>query len=542
MANQPSLLDLKPFRRRIRLLRAWRLAAIGGCIGAGAAILLAALDFFGVLYVRDWLLAAPVAAGIAVGALRAVFEKMPDSVVARSMDRRGGLEDRLATAAEVPETAGPMAEAQHEDAAEHLTNLRPSALYPLRAGRWQGSLLALSLLTAAIFMLGNSAILKTAKQKQEIGEMKRAAADVRRVTKPILQDAKLPHAKPGEQQLARRLDKFQKDLDRGRMSKQEALVKANKLAEESKKLEQKRGGALAQTVKAGQTAAKKLERMDANARIEKSDAARMADEAAGLEKQIGAMQKQLDMAQAGKAGKPGGKPLLKAEQEALEKKLAEAQSKLKEIRLSQQAQDFLARLHANKDYQEAQRLMQKLMEQATAQQSGADQTPMTQEQLEAAAKKLEALAKQFNTDEKTQELAAQLLAMAKAAKAAKPGQCAGLLGAFGLGGFSTGAQKGAGAASQDRWIGPHGTLPMDDKSSLLHVKFEDRVITSQRGDKGPETYTEVLGPSAPGGKTDVPFQKVLPKYEKSAESALKKSDIPPSEQAKVRDYFDSLRK
>jgi hypothetical protein len=99
-----------------------------------------------------------------------------------------------------------------------------------------------------------------------------------------------------------------------------------------------------------------------------------------------------------------------------------------------------------------------------------------------------------------------------------------------------------GTASQDRWIGPHGTLPRDDKSSLLHVKFEDRVITSQRGDKGPETYTEVLGPSAPGGKTDVPFQQVLPKYEKSAESALKKSDIPPSEQAKVRDYFDSLRK
>jgi hypothetical protein len=542
MSNPNNNLELKPFRRRIRLLRAWRLAAIGGCAGAGIALILVALDFFGVYYVPGWAPVVPVALGILLGAAWAIVEKLPDAVVARSMDRRGGLEDRLATAAEVPESAGLLAPAQHEDAAERLAALRPSALYPLRAGRWQGSLLALSFLTALIFALGNSAILKTQKQKHEAAEMKSAAAEVRRVTKPTLQDARLPHANAGEQELARRLDKFQKDLDRGRMSKQEALVKANILAEESKKLEEKRGAALAQTVKASQTAAAKLNHIQANASLEKSDAMKLAGQAAGLENQIGTMQKELDAAQAGKPGKPGERPLSKAEQAALEKKLAEAKEQLRQVRLSQQAQEFLEKLHANKDYQEAQRLMEKLAQQATAQQSGAEQTPMTQEQLDAAAKRLEEMAKEFSTDEKLKELAAQMLAMAKAARSAKPGQGAGLLGAFGLGGFSSGAQKGAGAPSQDRWIGPHGKLPRDDKSSLLHVKFEDRVLTSQRGDKGPETYTEVVGPAAPSGKSSVPFQQVLPKYEKSAESALKKSDIPPSEQAKVRDYFDSLRK
>ncbi len=112
----------------------------------------------------------------------------------------------------------------------------------------------------------------------------------------------------------------------------------------------------------------------------------------------------------------------------------------------------------------------------------------------------------------------------------------------GMGGLSLGGTKGAGGPSPDHWVGNHGTLQHDDKSSLLHVKFADRVITSQIGHKGPETYTEVLGPSTPSGKTGVPFQAVLPKYEKSAETALSKNDIPPQLRGKVRDYFNSLRK
>ena len=67
----------------------------------------------------------------------------------------------------------------------------------------------------------------------------------------------------------------------------------------------------------------------------------------------------------------------------------------------------------------------------------------------------------------------------------------------------------------------------DDKSSLLNVKLEDRMITSQIGDKGPQSYVETLGPSRMGNRTAIPYQKALPKYEKSAESALQKSDIPP---------------
>jgi len=81
---------------------------------------------------------------------------------------------------------------------------------------------------------------------------------------------------------------------------------------------------------------------------------------------------------------------------------------------------------------------------------------------------------------------------------------------------------------------------MTANSSLLKGTYEDHKITSQIGNSGDQTYVEVTGPTMPTGKTSVPYQSVLPKYEKTAETALNRNDIPLSEREKVRAYFDSL--
>lgn len=530
---------LKPFRRRIRLLRASRCGAIGGCIGAAVSVVMAALDAFGVVYFEPWMLAVPVALGVLAGIARALFERLPDALVARSMDRRGGLEDRLTTAAEVPVEAGPLAGIQHEDAARHLEGLRPREMYPLRPNRWHGSLFALSLMTGLIFVVGNTAILRTQERRKEAEALRRTAAEVQRVTKPAMDMAKRADSTADEKDLARRLEKFTRDLDRARMTRQEALVKANDLAEQARRVESQRTAKMADSVQGAQTAAMKLAKMGENAQLAKGEEMKMAEQAADLERQIAGMRRRLEQ---GRNGKPGER-LSEAERKALEKQLAEANKQLHELKLSMQAKKMLADLAANPDYQEAQRILAELAKQAAQPaNAAAERKPLTKEQMEAMAQRLEELAKKLDTDEKLKEYARQLMEAAKNARLCKDGQCSGgLLAACGLGGFSMGAKKGAGSPSQDTWVGDHGTLPRDDKSSLLNVKFEDRVISSQRGEKGPETYQEVLGPSQPGGKSSVPYQKVLPNYEKSAESALKKSDIPPSERTKVRDYFDSLR-
>lgn len=540
MQQTLSPLDLAPFRRRIRLVRAWRCAAVGACLGAMMSLALAALDFFGVLDVTPLMLAVPVALGIFGGLARALVERLPESAIARSVDRRGQLADRLTTASEISPSAGGMAGALFHDAHARAASLRAGTLYPFRLGRWHAGLLALAALCTFVYLLGNTTLFKSPQAKKDAAELKRSADEVQRVARPVLEEAKRSDASPGQKELARQLNKFTSDLRKGRLSKQQALVKANQLADQAQKLEKSRGAALAQSVQAAQTAAQKLQAMSGQAGMQKSDALKLAQQASALQSQIADVQRQLSAVQAGKSN------LTPQQKAALAKKLAALQKQLQQIQLSQQAQQFLSTLQNMPDYQEAQKLLAQLAAHAQAQQSG-EQSPLTPEQLKRIADRLDALTKQYNTDAKMRELAKQMLEAARNARLGQ-GQCSAcLLAAFGLGacktgGLSLGLSHGAGAPSPDRWVGAHGSLAKSDKSSLLHVKFADRQIFSQIGRKGPESYTEVIGPSTPTGRSSVPYQSVLPKYEKSAESALNKGDVPPQMRTKVRDYFDALRK
>lgn len=536
-----SELNLSPFRRRIRLLRAWRCGTIGACLGAGAALALAALDYFGLLDITVWMLAVPPVVGLLGGVVRALTERLPDAAVARSVDRRGRLADRLTTAAEIPAGSGAFSKALHEDAQGRARSLRATTLYPVRLNRWHAGLLGLAALCAFVYLLGNTTLFKSTAAKKEAAELKHSADEVQRVAKPLLEQARHADADPAAKELARQLNKFTSDLRKGRLNKQQALVRANQLADQARKLETAHASALAQSVQGAQTAADKLRAMNNQAGLQKSDAMKLAQQASALQRQIADLQHQLAAARAGQSRLT---PQQKAD---LEKKLAEAHKQLAQVRLSQRAQQFLSQLQSMPDFQEAQRLLAKLAAQAQAQQAG-EQTPLTADQMKQIADRLDQIAKQYNTDAKMRELAKQLLEAARNARLGQ-GQCSGgLLGAFGLGqtpgtgGLSLGMSRGAGAPSPDRWVGAHGSLAKSDKSSLLHVKFADRQITSQIGKKGPESYTEFLGPSTPSGKSSVPYQAVLPKYEKSAETALSKGDVPPQMRTKVRDYFDALRK
>lgn len=538
--NTDNNLELTPFRRRIRLLRVWYCGAIGGTFGAGVALVMAGFDYFSVRYFSSWQLLIPLGIGILAGMIKALWERIPNTLIARSVDRRAGLEDRLTTASEVSSKQSPLANALHQDATQHLHSLRARDLYRLRVTRWHGTLASFTALTGIVFLLGNTSFLRSSDARKEAQELKEIAKEVEQVSKPVLEEAKKETSAEADKELARRLENFASELRKARLNKQEALVKANQLAEQAKKVEQGRIDTMANSVKEAQTAAAQLEKRDQLAHMEKAESLKLAEEAKALEHQIAEMEQKL---QAQKKGKGELSEQQKAE---IAKRLEAAKKRLQSIHLSQQAQEFLRKLQSMPEYKEAQALLAKLAQSAAAQQAG-QASELTPEQLEAAAQRLEALAKEFNTDAKLKELAKKLLEAAKNAKQCKGGNCAGgLLGAFGLGqgsgGLSQGGSKGAGAPSPDRWVGAHGSLNKDDKSSLLNAKLEDRVIQSQIGDKGSESYTEVLGPSQLGQRSAIPYQQVLPKYEKSAQAALKKGDIPPRLRTKVRDYFDSLHK
>lgn len=540
MPNQSDGPSLRRFRRRIRLLRVWRLAVIGASAGACVGLSVSILDYANAVYARPWMLWAPVALGAVIGVVRALTERLSDTDIARSVDKRAGLDDRLTTAIEPALADGPMMLVQRADARQALEDLSPSRLYRFRLSRWHAALCGLGALTVAIFLMGNSPLFKSPQQRDEAAELKARAKEVERVVKPVVEAAKRPEATAEDKDLARQLDRFAADMKRARMSRQEALAKANDLADQARKLEQSRATATAQSIQEAQTAADRLGKMAANGRLEKSDAMRLAEQSKATQDAIADMEQRLAGAKAGKNG------MSEAQRRALEAKLGAARKQLESIKLSQRAEEMMRRLAANKDYQEAQRLLQKLAESAAQQKSGAP-SEMTKEQMEEAARRLEELARRLNSEAALREYAQKMLEAAKNARLCKNGNCSNpLLAACGLSGSSAqGALslggKGRGGVSNDKWVGAHGSLSIDDKSSLLKVKFSDRVVTSQIGGKGPETYTEVVGPSAPGGKTGVPYQNVLPQYRKAAESALNKEDIPPRLRGKVRNYFNSLR-
>ena len=99
------------------------------------------------------------------------------------------------------------------------------------------------------------------------------------------------------------------------------------------------------------------------------------------------------------------------------------------------------------EFKEAQELLSKLSREAAAQQAGA-MSEMTPEQMEAAAKRLEEMAKKFGSAEKMKELAKQMLEAAKNARLARGGGLpGGLMGAFGLGMSAGSGMPGPGGLS-----------------------------------------------------------------------------------------------
>lgn len=520
----------------------WRVGAVGGCIGSVLGILLLAADWEDLWDARPWQLAALIATGIALAAAFSLLERYPDAQIARSIDRRfEGLQDRLTTVYEPPaegDDAGGFLGAVRGDAAFSLREVRPAALYPLRARRSHWVFLALAALCALLYVAIDTPLLRSLAARNEAAALKRAAVQVQAVAKPIIEQAKSPTATSADKQLARDLQKFSHELQKGRMTRQQALIRANQLAAQAQQIQSSRNLSLSQSLDNAQTAGAKMQQMAQMGQMQPTDAAKLASAASALQQQMANLQNQLNAAKAGKSN------LSAAQQKAIEQKLAALAKQLQQIHLSQQAEAMLQKLRSTPQFQQAMDILRKLQQQAGAQQSG-QPAPLTQAQVEQMADQLEQLAKQLSNDAAMKAYAQQLLDAAKQARLGQPGNGAGLLGAFGMGagqsqgGLSLG-MGGKGAPSEDTWVGDHGGLQHFDKSSLLHLKYQDKVITSQQGAKGSETYTEELGPAQLGGKSSIPYQDVLPKYEKSAESALSKGDVPPAMRAKVRDYFESL--
>jgi len=547
---------LNPFSRRVRLVRAWRGLAIGASVGALAAVVWSALDLVGVAYTEARYLVALVLAGAVVGALVGIFRSVPTNSLAQSIDRRARLEDRLSSASDQDLDAGSFGEALHEDADQRMTGLKPNLVYPIKMDRWHGGAVALSAVAAAIFLLGNTPFLLGADARKTREELKKEGETVKRIEKENLET---PEAKKdmseAEKKLADELRKFQHDLEKARMTKEESMQRANELAKKEQDLlkqtaketqknlntakdamDRMKRAALEkaglQNVDPEQAQASPEEQKEAEQRLETAKA-----QAAALQLQLDALNKKL----ADPKLTPEEKKALEEQKKSLEKQLsdakdsiAKAKKDLEAMALSKEAADIIRRMKNDPLYKELQELAKKMAQDADA----ASKDPRQQisdEERKAMQAEFKKLLEQLKDDAALKEYLKELVEAMKKGNSMQrmKKMCLGLSALIPIPGTGS---PGNGVMMQDIGKVNHSQKALPGEGSTT-----TSVITgAKRETAAPQAYVEIKAPTTIGTRSAVPYVKVLPSYRKKAESALEHQEIPKDQEKRVKEYFESL--
>jgi len=590
-----QLMDmLRPYQRRVRWVLMWRWGALGGFIGTLVAMGLDALDWLAVLSAPVWWLAASVLTGVLLGCLYTLFIPLPAPILAQLIDRRGQLKDRVQTALEHTDGEHLFDRPLIEDATNTLLHLRPAELFRFRWSVWHG-LFALALVAMLGFhFLPQILAVVSSERREQQKQVREAAKQIEQVAKPILERAKKPDATELEKRIARNIELYSRRARQGRMSKQEALLRYNKLLEEARKLEQQNQRKLEQAAQQAATAGEQLKQLaqknqqlsqlerelqaelqalqhqlqtgkDANGNpLSSEQRASLQNQlrslqatlqalrnptAANLQNQMSELQRQIDelqrQIQSGRDSK--GIPLSKEALKALQEQLKRLQQQLRALQLSEQAREFLRKLMNDPNFIEAMRRLQELAKkcQQLGQMQNQQQRQLTQEEIERMAreleKQLEELAKRYSSDEQIRELAKQILERVKKMK--ELSQCNGACAGMCMGGmcFGLGVMPGAGGAwDKGDYFGQPEMFNQGAKHPELKIPMKNTPVSGQPPLlPGPADYEEYEAPPTPGDSS-VPLTQVLPSYQKKAEQALDKQNIPPAERKRVKRYFESL--
>lgn len=418
------------FSRRVRWMRAWRGLAVGGVVGCLVSLVMASLDLFRIQYF-DWpWLMIPIAAGVVLGAIVGGARKVPANSLADSIDRRAGLANRLGTAAEEPVT---FHDEVQQDAIRHLAGLKPAAVYPMRISKWHTGVVVGMLLVASLFLLGNTPIFLSDSQKRDREELKKIGQTVERVAKPLL-DRKPEDLSPEAKELAKKYEQFSKELQKGRMPKEEALQKANDLAKEAERVAKEQfdesdralGKAQDALEKAAMDKAMRESGLDPSQFDEAERAAidrgaQMSDDERNSElskmgSELDALEKQLAAEKNEK-----GESLSAEAKEALKSKIASLKKNMKALELSKKVKDMLERLMAQPEFKEIMKMLRDLQKKNAQGKNGEMQNPeIDEQQIKEMMEKLEQLADRLKDDK---EMKAFLEKLKEALKNAK--QCSG---------------------------------------------------------------------------------------------------------------------
>lgn len=571
---------LKPFARRVRLLRAWKGLAIGLVLGGAAAAVWAVLDMTGALW-AEWQWLAMIAAGAGLlGAAVGFLWKVRSADLARTLDRRAGLKDRIGTAWERAQSADSFDEALRMDALRQLESLKTKQAFPVRVTRLQYGALAAIVLAASVFLLGNSNVTLNAEERAAKEKLAEVASQVERVAKPLEDRVEKGLATIDEKNLAKELERFSQELKRAKLTKEEAMRKANELAEKAQKLGEKNLAMARESMtemqskmaqmemeKAGLTKAEmdqlklqaleqdmlrqlmqqanldQMQSLSQDQQVSAQQLSQMGMESLSKElmnlskEQREALKKALDQQAKDIAEQLKDSGLTPQEREALEA-AREANKKLsKALELSEAARKAMQEYMNSEQFQELQELMSQMEQAAQDAQNGEE---LTEEQIKKMQEAAEKFAEMWNDPQQREEILNQLEDMIEKLKNGELSlqackQCMGMLG-MKMPSF------GSSGPGKDNMFLDTDKINLSDKE-MEDAKRDTQAtsVTGQRDpNRGEESFVELRAPTAPGARTSVPYTKVLPKYKKQAEEAVNEEKVPDKHKERVKSYFDSL--
>lgn len=543
---------LRRFRARARTVLVLRSLALGLLIaGVVAGVLAATWLFSG--QKGSWLIVGlALGFGALVGIVRGFLPRLNADDLARSLDLRLNLQDRVTTAIQ-DDHDSPMSDAQNEDAWQKVAVMTPKQAYPLRPwGLFVGAG-CLAIVPLLLVLVADRGLMLKPGERARRETMAKQAAAIRRVAAPPKEAepgyAKLPEFKAQ----AAKLNEMARKLEQGSMSESDRMIAADKIMEDAKKLTEERvqrAETLAQTSAeslkqaALDQAMQRMGESDQTISKETQEAAKREmdhnltpEEAAARDARMQELANSIQQGE--KSMESDG--LTPQERETLQKNMDKMRSELQQLKLSKEAQKALAKLMQMKEYQDLQKKMQEMMEKLREQQqegSTQEQQKLTEEQLKQIQEQLDQLAEMMKDEEAVKEMLRQMqeqLGQMNAASAMIQLQME--MGAA----MGTSGPQGQGGPGHDKNFMGQGPVSLGPKVKQ-DLKTQTSAIKGQRQEKGEESTITIKGPARLGDRSVIPYSQALTEYRRRAEAAMNRKAIPKRHEKRVRAYFDSLER
>jgi hypothetical protein len=285
-------------RRRLRLLVAQRWIVIGLAGAAAAGCLLAAVSKLRwAPDAVDWI-GLTLAVGALVGLAYGWTRRVTPLAAAQLADRRLDLKERLSSGVLLSAAApdDPMVAAQVADAAEHSRDLRPGQVFPWRLPREARYLGATAALLLGILYVPELPFFHSDRERAEQAAM----ADAGKMYQEAARELERHRTgDPSRDEILRRvaanLKQLGREQQRGRISKKEALLRANQLQQAIREAE-RRLGARPNSKSLEQAAAELQQAADRQAKAGNQEMARSLQELSRALSQgdLGAAQREFD--------------------------------------------------------------------------------------------------------------------------------------------------------------------------------------------------------------------------------------------------------